>query len=202
MRSSTTLSTERWPKTRRHHGHTAPKQLVTAFEGQLYKRSFKGPFAQCIGASEASYVMREVHEGICGNHSGADSLVLKLYRAGYYWPRMEQDIKAIIQKCDKCQHHVPLEAAKGKWPDELLGVFWAYRTTTKSSTRDKPFSLVYDAEALIPVEVGELTLRYFPKDEETNNEALLDKLELLDECRDLAYIRMVDQKQRIKRYYN
>ncbi|XP_019256377.1 PREDICTED: uncharacterized protein LOC109234769 [Nicotiana attenuata] len=41
-------------------------------KGQLYRKSFQGPLAQCLGASEANYVMREVHERICGNHSVAD----------------------------------------------------------------------------------------------------------------------------------
>ncbi|XP_070057682.1 uncharacterized protein [Nicotiana tomentosiformis] len=43
------------------------------------------------------------------------------------------------------------------------------------------FSLVYGAEALILVEVGEPTLRYFRANEEANNEAMLVNLELLDE---------------------
>ncbi|XP_070032891.1 uncharacterized protein [Nicotiana tomentosiformis] len=77
-------------------------------KGQMYRKYFQGPLARCLGAPEANYVMREVHEGICGNHSGADSLVLKLVRAGYYWPRMEQDAKDIIQKYDKCQCYAPL----------------------------------------------------------------------------------------------
>lgn len=46
-------------------------------------------------------MIREVHGGVCGNNSGTDSLVLKLIMAGYYWPRIEQDLKAFIQKCDK-----------------------------------------------------------------------------------------------------
>ena len=37
---------------------------------------------------EADYVMREVHEGICGNHLGSRLLVHKLIRAGYYWLTM------------------------------------------------------------------------------------------------------------------
>ncbi|XP_075080536.1 uncharacterized protein LOC142166030 [Nicotiana tabacum] len=73
---------------------------------------------------------------------------------------------------------------------------------TKSSTKKTPFSLVRGAEALILVEVGEPTSRYFHVDKETNNEALLVKLELLDESRDLAHIRMVAQKQRMESYYN
>ncbi|XP_075097961.1 uncharacterized protein LOC142175275 [Nicotiana tabacum] len=52
------------------------------FKGsQLYRKSFQGSLARYLGASEANYVIREVHEGICKNHSGADSLVLKLLRA-------------------------------------------------------------------------------------------------------------------------
>ncbi|XP_030940220.1 uncharacterized protein LOC115965174 [Quercus lobata] len=52
----------------------------------LYKRGFSHPYLRCLGTEEADYVMREVHEGICGNHSGSRSLVHKLVRAGYYWP--------------------------------------------------------------------------------------------------------------------
>ena len=47
--------------------------------------------------------MREVHEGICGNHSGSQSLVHKLIRAGYYWPTMQKDAQAYVRACDKCQ---------------------------------------------------------------------------------------------------
>ncbi|XP_070022172.1 uncharacterized protein [Nicotiana sylvestris] len=95
-----------------------------------------------------------------------------------------------------------LEAAKVKWTEELLGVLWAYQTTTKSSTRETPFFLVYGVEDLILVEVGERTLRYFWVDKESNNEAMLINLELLEELRDLAHVRMTTQKQRMERYYN
>ena len=50
----------------------------------LYKRGFSRPYLRCLGSEEADYVMREVHEGICRNHSGAQSLVNKLIRTRYY----------------------------------------------------------------------------------------------------------------------
>ena len=50
----------------------------------LYKRGFSHLYLRCLSPEKADYVMREVHEGICGNHSGAQSLVNKLIRAGYY----------------------------------------------------------------------------------------------------------------------
>ena len=48
----------------------------------LYKRGFSRLYLRCLGNDEADYVMREVHEGIYGNHSGLRSLVHKLMRAG------------------------------------------------------------------------------------------------------------------------
>ena len=34
----------------------------------LYKGGFSRPYLRCLCQKEADYVMREVHEGICGNH--------------------------------------------------------------------------------------------------------------------------------------
>ena len=69
----------------------------------LYKRGFSRPYLRCLSHGEAEYVMREVHEGICGNHSGARSLVHKLIRAGYYWPTMLRDAQSYVKACDQCQ---------------------------------------------------------------------------------------------------
>ena len=41
----------------------------------LYKRGFLRPYLRCLGLEEADYVLREVHKGVCGNHSGLWSLV-------------------------------------------------------------------------------------------------------------------------------
>ena len=48
-------------------------------------------------------MLREVHEGACGNHSGARVLVHKVVHAGYYWPTIQADVKAYIKVCDQCQ---------------------------------------------------------------------------------------------------
>ena len=50
----------------------------------LYKRGFPRPYLRCLGNEEADYVMREMHEGICKNHSGSRSLVHKLVQVGNY----------------------------------------------------------------------------------------------------------------------
>ena len=69
----------------------------------LYKKGFSRLYLRCLGNEKADYVTREVHEGICRNHSGLRSLVHKLVRAGYYWPTMQADAEAYVRACDKCQ---------------------------------------------------------------------------------------------------
>ena len=43
----------------------------TIHRGTLYKRGFFTPILKCIAREDANYVLREVHEGVCGNHTGA-----------------------------------------------------------------------------------------------------------------------------------
>ena len=50
----------------------------------LYKRGFSEPYLRCLALDEANYVLREIYEETCGNHSGARALVHKVVRAGYY----------------------------------------------------------------------------------------------------------------------
>ena len=69
----------------------------------LYNRGFSQPYLRCLAPNEANYILREVHEGACGNHSGARSLVHKVVRAGYYWPTIQADAKAYVKVCDQCQ---------------------------------------------------------------------------------------------------
>jgi hypothetical protein len=45
-------------------------------------------------------------------------------------------------------------AAKGKWPDELLSVLWALRTTPTRPTKFSPFMLLCGDEAMTPTELG------------------------------------------------
>ncbi|XP_074365531.1 uncharacterized protein LOC141706645 [Apium graveolens] len=50
------------------------------YDGVLYKRGFNQPLLYCVDIEEGNYILREVHEGICGNHSGGGSLALKFLR--------------------------------------------------------------------------------------------------------------------------
>lgn len=78
----------------------------------LYKRTFDAPILKCIDMDEASYVMREIHEGICGNHMGGKALTHKVIRQGYFCPTLAKDCKEFVQKCGQCQlfSNVPKQA--------------------------------------------------------------------------------------------
>ena len=67
----------------------------------LYKRGFSQPYLRCLTPDEANYVLREIHEGAYGNHSGARSLIHKVVRARYYWPTVQADAKAYVKVCDQ-----------------------------------------------------------------------------------------------------
>nr|GEU72618.1 reverse transcriptase domain-containing protein [Tanacetum cinerariifolium] len=62
-----------------------------------------GEFALMGVTSEAKNIIKDVHEGSCGMHSGPRSVVSKISRLGYYWPSMHKDVKELIQKCKAFQ---------------------------------------------------------------------------------------------------
>jgi hypothetical protein len=81
-------------------------------------------------------VLREIHEGICGNHSGTWSLTKKVVQAGYYWPSIQANADLLVRHCDKCQrfanlHHSPSEELTpmtspwpfAQWGLDIMGPF-------------------------------------------------------------------------------
>ncbi|KAL0412586.1 UNVERIFIED_CONTAM: hypothetical protein Sradi_1460300 [Sesamum radiatum] len=307
----------------------------TLIGGELYKRGFSQPYLKCINQDKVEYVLREIHEGSCGNHSGGRALSSKALRQGYFWPTMRKDAMDLVRKCQKCQVHanithlpatplqpiqspcpfdqwgmdivgklprapgqreylivavdyfskwveaealskitekevmkfawknivcrfgIPrafvmdngtqfqgaklrqwceelkikqyytsvatpqsngqtevtnriilqslktrLEEAKGNWVDELPGVLWAYRTTPRRSTRESPFSLVYGTEAVVPVEIGEETLRVQQYEPASNNSERRADLDLIQELRHSANARTTAYKAMMAKAYN
>jgi len=62
-------------------------------------------------------------------------------------------------------------------------VLWAYHTTPQTSTRETPFTLVYDTYAMIPIKVMENTRRVRLFDEEVSEVGLRANLDVIDEVR-------------------
>nr|CAN82803.1 hypothetical protein VITISV_024865 [Vitis vinifera] len=102
----------------------------TLIGGHLYKRSFTGPYLRCLNHSKALYVLAELHEEVCGNHSGGRTLAHRAHSQGYYWPTMKKDAATYVKKCDKCQRHAPiphvpsetLKPISGPWPFAQWGM--------------------------------------------------------------------------------
>ncbi|KAL2248495.1 UNVERIFIED_CONTAM: Retrovirus-related Pol polyprotein from transposon [Sesamum indicum] len=108
----------------------------TLVNEQLYKRTAEGPLLKCLDPERAEYVMREIHEGSCGNHSGGRSLAQKVIRQGYFWPTLVKDTKELVKRCEACQKfaaqiHTPatqMEPVKiacpfDQWEIDILGPF-------------------------------------------------------------------------------
>ncbi|KAH9715068.1 hypothetical protein KPL71_020894 [Citrus sinensis] len=81
----------------------AQASRYTMIDGVLYRRGYTLAFLRCLDEDDADYVLREVHEGICGNHSGGRSLAHKVLRQGYFWPTMHQDAQEKTRSCVSCQ---------------------------------------------------------------------------------------------------
>ena len=69
----------------------------------LYKMGFSQPYLRCLATDESNYVLKEVHERACGNHSEVRALVHKVVHTSYYWPTIQADAKAYVKVCDQCQ---------------------------------------------------------------------------------------------------
>ncbi|KAK3004432.1 hypothetical protein RJ639_020154 [Escallonia herrerae] len=95
-----------------------------------------------------------------------------------------------------------LNGAKGLWVDELPKILWAYNTTTRTSTGETPFSLSFGTDALIPVEIGLPSLRVVTDDPVQNEEDLRANLDLLDERREQAAVRLAAYKHWVSKFYD
>ncbi|CAN1248722.1 Transposon Tf2-9 polyprotein [Linum perenne] len=302
---------------------------------EMYRKSSAGPYLRCLSDEEASFTLREIHQGVCGMHIGAKSLEKNVLLQGYYWPTIRWDAEELVKRCHKCQlfantHHLPSTAlqpivspwpfafwgmdllgpfpeavgkrkyiivavdyfakwveaealasitayqvqkfvfkniitrfslplgfvcdhgtqfdctafldfceefkimvrlasvaypqangqaeainklilqglkkrvneAKGKWVDELPNILWAHRTSYKTATDETPYTLVYGTEAVLPVEVNLPSLRIQHFNHNGNDAALHHNLDMVEERREDAAIRLVAEKEQVARRYN
>jgi hypothetical protein len=53
-------------------------------DGKLYRRGARsGVLMKCVTTEDSYDILREIHEGICGNHAASRTLVGKAYEAGF-----------------------------------------------------------------------------------------------------------------------
>ena len=86
--------------------------------------------------------------------------------------------------------------SKRDWHERVEEVLWAYRTTYRTPTQATPYSLVYEVEAVLPLERQIPSLRIAIQEclsTEDNVRLRLEELEALDEKR-------LEAQQRLKCY--
>ena len=72
----------------------------------------------------------------------------------------------------------------------------------KVSTGETSFNLAFGMEAVIFIEIGVPSVWVENFDEQTNLERLRANLDLLEEAKERAYVRMAAYQHKVVRYYN
>jgi hypothetical protein len=65
-----------------------------------------------VTLEEGKDILREIHEGVCGNHAASRTLVGKAYGSGFFWLTVVSDVEDLVRRCHGCQFfgkktHVP-----------------------------------------------------------------------------------------------
>jgi hypothetical protein len=82
-------------------------------DSKLYRRGARsGILMKCVTKEDGYDILREIHEGVCGNHAASRTLVGKAYRAGFWWPTAVSDVEDLVRRCQNYQFfgkksHVP-----------------------------------------------------------------------------------------------
>ncbi|KAF7822062.1 reverse transcriptase [Senna tora] len=72
-------------------------------KNELFRRSLRCQPIRCVPEVDIEVLMKEVHQGVSGEHQGARRLYEELMRLGYYWPTMEADTLCFVRQCMPCQ---------------------------------------------------------------------------------------------------
>jgi hypothetical protein len=69
-------------------------------DSKLYRSGARsGILMKCVTKEDGYDILREVHEGVCGNHAASRTLVGKAYRAGFWWPTAVFDAEDLVRRC-------------------------------------------------------------------------------------------------------
>jgi hypothetical protein len=92
-------------------------------EGQLYKKGISQPMLKCITKTEGIEILREVHSGTCGSHSGPRALAAKVIRQGFYWPAIICTANRVTRSCEACQKFSPRSSSPSQFT-KLIAHTW------------------------------------------------------------------------------
>ncbi|XP_056850741.1 uncharacterized protein LOC130500062 [Raphanus sativus] len=156
-------------------------------------------YQNITGTTVASFIWKNI---VC-RHDFCDKWKIKLKFASPRYPKCnghaEAANKTIVNNLKK-----RLDLKKSKWSEELNGVLWAYRTTPHTATHETPFSLTYGIEAVKPPEIEVPSQRrgICPDNVEINEAMLLEHLDMIEERRERAVVRIQNYQQTAACYYD
>ena len=109
-----------------------------------------------------------------------DDLQIKKVFSQVVQPQVNGQVEA-MNKTIMHNLKTKLKNLKGRWADDLLKMLWAYMTTTRSMTRETPFSLAQGYEAMVSFKLGAGSLRRDNFDSEQNMILQQRELDFLEE---------------------
>jgi ribonuclease HI len=78
---------------KRMEARTRPYIII---EGELFKHGVCSPLLKCLSRTEGQELMKEIHAGLCGAHIGYRPLLGKVFRQGFYWPKVASDAADLV----------------------------------------------------------------------------------------------------------
>jgi hypothetical protein len=92
---------------------TAAACIMIWVNDKVYKHgAHSGVRMKCVTGEDGYNILCKICDRSCGNHAASMTLVVKAYRAGFYWPTAVSSIKDLVRWCPNCQFfrkqsHVP-----------------------------------------------------------------------------------------------
>ncbi|KAK0580846.1 hypothetical protein LWI29_006961 [Acer saccharum] len=113
--------------------------------GELYRRGFSKVLQRCVAGEETNKILKDVHSGVCENHTGGKSLAHKVLRQGFYWPILFAEAQWFTESCESCQRTANdirqppklLRSLTSPWPFAMWGLdlIGPMSTGTKGGTK-------------------------------------------------------------------
>ncbi|KAA3453237.1 rve domain-containing protein/RVT_3 domain-containing protein [Gossypium australe] len=84
-------------------------KIYTLLDSVLYTKGFSHPLLRCLSMFEVEYIIKEIHEEICGGHLGGRLLTQKILKQGYYWSTILEVTHQLVRKCDSCKRNAKIQ---------------------------------------------------------------------------------------------
>jgi hypothetical protein len=90
---------------------------------ELYKTTITWTLLRSLSKDEGKDLLTQIHAGTCGGHIGARALAAKVFRLGFYWPSIIDNIVKLVKTCQACQKFSPNSQAPSQ-PTQLITPSW------------------------------------------------------------------------------